>query len=1018
MADIQQYPRRLIEVDLPIRKISDHARREKSIRHGHISTLHIWWARRPLAACRAVLLASLLPDPADEKCPRDFLSAAASALAEMRSRRGGAPRNLGDPLELRDALLEFISTFANWDFAGENDFLRVSRDLVRVSHVAMGGDPAHLPNVVDPFAGGGAIPLEALRIGANAYASDLNPLPVLLNKVVLEFVPTYGLRLADAVRDIGVEIGRAVAEDLGRFYPRGADGIPVAYFWARTILSEAPDSSSAPIEVPLMRSMWLSKKKSRKFGLRWVRDSTGKITVTTRSVRYSDGTEITVRQPALEVFVPKKDRDVEPGTSKGGAATCPITNFTTTVESVRTQLARRRGGASDARLVGVVVSRDGAGRFYRVPTAEDEQAFRSATDEFGRRSADALRAGETLLPEGKLNHLRGFFNIVLYGMQAWGDMFSTRQGLALATFVRALGERMETFSREVDDPRFAVAVQSCLALAIDRLAEKLSSVARWDTSRENPQGTFGRQALPMVWDFCEVNPFSGSGGDWDTALGWVVRVLEATASAMREAPGTGHVEQASATRHPLPDDSAAAVFTDPPYYAAVPYADLSDFFYSWLKKTVGARYPELFAAPLSPKDEELVSLAHRAAMYRNKDGQWFEQRMGQACAEARRVCHPSGIGVFVFASKDTPAWEAMLSALVQAGWVVTASWPIDTEMGSRLRARNSATLASSIHIVCRPRESASGDVQDDSVADWRDVLQELPVRIHEWLPRLAKEGIVGADAIFACLGPALEVFTRFAKVEKVSGEVVSLREFLEHVWAAVSREALSMLFASADASGLEEDARLTAMWLWTLAGPGISNDTGEPSDADGGVDSDSEGEAELEENSEEESAASQAGFVLEFDAARKIAQGLGARLEELSHVVEIKGDKARLLAVAERTSHLFAKIEGAPIATRVAKQRQMTLFADLEEAAEAQGWNEVGAPKPGTTTLDRVHQAMLLFGSGRSEALKRFVFEEGVGKQAQFWKLAQSLSALYPSGSDEKRWVDGVLARKKGLGFG
>ena len=203
-------------------------------------------------------------------------------------------------------------------------------------------------------------------------------------------------------------------------------------------------------------------------------------------------------------------------------------------------------------------------------------------------------------------------------------------------------------------------------------------------------------------------------------------------------------------------------------------------------------------------------------MYRNKTKEWFESQMALACSESRRVTKPSGIGVFVFASKDTPAWEAMIAALIGSGWIVTASWPIDTEMGSRLRAQDSATLASSVHIVCRPRENEEGTLLDKEIGDWRDVLAELPRRIHEWMPRLGEEGIVGADAIFACLGPALEIFSRYSRVEKVNGDVVPLREYLEHVWAAVSNEALSMIFKDADAAGLEPDARLTAMWLWTL----------------------------------------------------------------------------------------------------------------------------------------------------------------------------------------------------------
>jgi len=283
------------------------------------------------------------------------------------------------------------------------------------------------------------------------------------------------------------------------------------------------------------------------------------------------------------------------------------------------------------------------------------------------------------------------------------------------------------------------------------------------------------------------------------------------------------------------------------------------------------------------------------------------------------------------------------------------------------------------------------------------------------MPRLAKEGVVGADAIFACLGPALEICSRYSRVEKASGERVELREYLEQVWAAVAREALSMIFEDADATGLEEDARLTAMWLWTLS-TGANGGNGASSAA-----ADDEGDAAGEDDEEEgtSKAKPSAGFSLEFDAARKIAQGLGAHLEDLGRVVEIKGDQARLLSVAERTRHLFGKDQAqrAP-ARRAKKGQQLTLFEELEAAEKDAGWGDVGLPPAGESTLDRVHQAMVLFAAGRGEALKRFLVEEGVGRDTRFWKLAQSLSALYPAGTDEKRWVDGVLARKKGLGFG
>jgi hypothetical protein len=276
------------------------------------------------------------------------------------------------------------------------------------------------------------------------------------------------------------------------------------------------------------------------------------------------------------------------------------------------------------------------------------------------------------------------------------------------------------------------------------------------------------------------------------------------------------------------------------------------------------------------------------------------------------------------------------------------------------------------------------------------------------MPRLADEGVVGADAIFACLGPALEVFSRYSSVEKANGDQVSLKEFLEHVWAAVAKEALALVFEGADASGFEEDARLTAMWLWTLS---ASQDGGEEQP---------EEEAEEDEESESRITTPPKGYVLEYDAARKIAQGLGAHLESLTSLVEVKGESARLLPVAERTRRLFGKDESeSPTSTRKKKTSQLQLgfVEELEQVEEAGAWGTKGSPAQGATVLDRVHQSMILFAAGRGEALRRFLVDEGVGRDERFWRLAQVLSFLYPKTSDEKRWIDGVLARKKGLGF-
>lgn len=1014
------HPKRLIEVDLPIKRISAHARREKSIRHGHISTLHIWWARRPLAACRAVICAALWFDPADEKCPPEFREVVRKQMREwVMNHRGlmsaesyehfeAVRKNLallGDNEMLRTLLLDFIADFANWDNSTRAEYLETSRALTRAAHVAAGGEPSTCPLVVDPFAGGGAIPLEALRVGADAFASDLNPVAVLLNKVVLEYIPQFGQRLADEVQKCGEIVKEKAEQELSRYYPKDKSGeSPMAYIWARTILSEAPGQGKYPVEVPLLRSMYLAKKKNKNWAFRWMRDSEGQVQTETIDVTYADGEKRRVRRPLMEIVSLRPSNKVEEGTSKGGAAICPITGFTTPVESVRNQLKSRIGGAPDARLLSVITTPSTeSGRVYRPPTSQDLRAVEEAARELKTR-LERKDIGLALIPEGKLNHLRGFFNVVLYGMEKWGDLFSPRQALALSTLVRLLREVSETYT----DPEIRAAVQTCLALALDRCADKIASVVVWHIPGEKVEHVFGRQALPMVWDFAEANPLADIG--WSGACTWVRKVIETTAASQLK---PGFATQASATAHPLPDDSADAVITDPPYYAAIPYADLSDFFYSWLKRSVADLHPELFRLDLTPKDDECVSLSHRAAMYRNKDAAWFEDMMTRACSEARRVSKPSGIGVFVFANKETSGWEAMLAALISSGWIVTASWPIDTEMGTRLRARNSVALASSVHLVCRPRENPDGSLTVDEIGDWRDVLRELPIRIHEWMPRLAHEGIVGADAIFACLGPALEIFSRYSRVEKASGEQVTLREFLEYIWAAVAKEALNMIFAGADATGFEEDARLTAMWLWTLS-------TGtQPTNGSVG-ESDSETEAADGNGDEEDSSGKStktSGFVLEYDAARKIAQGLGAHLEELASLVEVKGDKARLLPVAERTKYLFGKDEAEAPTKRKKKDPQAKLFETLEDIEEAGGWGNKTAPELGDTVLDRIHQSMILFAAGRGEALRRFLVEDGVGRDERFWRLANALSALYPASGDEKRWVDGVLARKKGLGF-
>jgi len=513
----------------------------------------------------------------------------------------------------------------------------------------------------------------------------------------------------------------------------------------------------------------------------------------------------------------------------------------------------------------------------------------------------------------------------------------------------------------------------------------------------------------MVWDFAESVALSESSGSWSSMVERTAYALEV---ARMTSPSHGHAVRCSATAHWLPDDSASVFFTDPPYYDAVPYAYLSDFFYVWLKRCL-AGSEEDFRMESVPKDEEIVVDRPHELSESEKDITFYERELCRAFAEARRVLAPNGIGSIVFASKTTASWEAILNAVINAGWTITASWPIDTEMDTRVSAQGQARLASSVHLVVRPRENPDGSLCEADIGSWRDVVAELPRRIAEWMPRLNQEGVVGADAIFACLGPALEIFSRYSRVERDSGEVISLGLYLEHVWAAVSDEALKVIFQDASTAGFESDARLTAMWLWTISASRQGEDLSSKVTTRLNEDED-EGEGKSAKKPK------LSGFLLETDAAFKLAKGLGAPLENLKSVVEVVADKARLLPVSERTAYLFGKDQAATPEAPIRKKakQQLDLFAELTQAGVAeQVWEEKTVTKRGETILDRVHQAMILFATGRSEALRRFLVDDRAGQEAGFWKLAQALSALYPTGTNEKRWVDGVLARKKGLGL-
>ena len=984
--------KRLAEVDFPIAEVSRHAAREKSMHRGHPSTLHLWWARRPLASSRAMLLALLLPDPCDRHCPEVFKRYARQSLLRLPTAPSGWTSEVQADDGLRRALLAFIADFANWDRSADDDYLKTARALVQAVHPA-----EDAPLVVDSFAGGGSIPLEALRLGCDTFASDLNPVACLILKVMLEDIPRHGPGLANELRKAGERIKAAADHELSGLYPKDSDGAtPIAYLWARSVRCESPDCGA---EIPLMRSLWLCRKPKRKFALQ-------------PEIERANGETPRV---SFKIFEPKSNSEVEAGTVTRARATCLCCRAVLPPERVRVQLAAQHGGADTifnkhgdriggARLIAVVIVQpDKRGRYYRLPIRADydivlaaQKRVKAILDNWERDGKQGIcpAPDEPLPPIGTLG-----FRVQRYGMLRWGDLFTARQKVTLVSLYNTLNS--------VGSSKLA----TVLACSFDRVAMSNMSCTRWNANAEKMQHTFGRQALPIVWDFAEVVILADAPGNWKSGYSLISDVISQSRSKT-----TGQVQPASATDHPLPDEAANVWFTDPPYYDAVPYADLSDFFLVWLKRSLPGhpllRDPFDSDNPLSPKTPEAVQDETKRVNGGLKDRAWFESTMAAAFAEGRRVLSEDGIGSVVFAHKTTEGWEALLSGLIRGGWTITGSWPIATEMKSRLRARNSAALATSVHLVCRPRPA------DASVGEWADVLRELPGRVGDWMQRLQGEGIRGADLVFACVGPALEIYSRYSKVEKADGNEVALPKYLEKVWEVVGREALKQVLGTAEAQArngaagaLEEDARLTALFLWTLQSTSDGARTaGDAADEEGG-----------------EASPNPGSHSLPFDVVRRFAQPLGIHLDDWkSRIVEMEKGVVRLIPVLERGGQIFGEASTDVLADDFKADAvfspQLNLFIEAPSSTKSGSWHrkraaaaaaagDLNAPLS-ATVLDRVHAAMLLQASGRSRALRDLLSAEQ-DRGPDFLRLANALSALYPRGSDEKRLLDAMLLAAK-----
>lgn len=973
--------KRLAEVDFPLSAVNDACveenNRKTRVDSGHLSLLHSWWARRPLASCRSLLLTLLLPDPCDPHCPKDFKSKATKILSNVAgwtSER--VKRQVRTDDGLKNILLRFVSDIARWDNINETHYRSAAIGLVEAVY------GSNVPHVLDPFSGGGSIPLEAQRLGCEVTASDLNPVAWLLLKIALEWSARKGPELANIFDEWSDWTLKEAEKRLGEYYPADEQNRkPLAYIWARTIRCEAPGCGAV---VPLVRNLWLSDASSRKKAIRF------------RYFKKADA-------PIVDIFSPASNDEVAEGTVAGFKATCPKCHQTTPRERVQSQLCAHNGGAEESILLAIVRQNNNSrGKDYYAPRPQDISAIQAA---FAKAQKGKFKTAT--FPQ---NDTRAF-PPGPYGIKTWGDVLSPRQLFSRWVLHEVIEDALKEAGKKIRNKGLLNALAACLYAAFSDNAQYHTTLCVWLS--EGVKSIFIQgSGVPMRADFVEGNPLSPNC----EGLNYSIRSIQSALrnlSTVRYKPSSPLLSNVLDAM--LPEDSVDVVFTDPPYANQIPYAHLSDFFYSWLRLGLRTRLPQAFTAFETEKSRELTE--NRAV----KDGgthdrAWYESGMYEAFERLKRVIREDGVASFVFAHKDTDRWEALVSALVRAGWRTTGSWPIATERRQRMRGQGYAALETSVHLICRPRP------EDAPIGDWGEVLRELPNRVGDWMERLQGENIRGADLVFACIGPALEIFSRYRKVETADGSEVTLAEYLEKVWEVVGRTALEQILGTAEArarngmaGALEEDARLTALFLWTL-----QSTNGEGGNRKGAKHAE---EDETEEDSAESpSQGGKKGYSLVFDVARRFAQPLGIDLAKWEHrIIETDKGVVRLLSVSERAKQIFgsAGIESAiEELLEPAPSGQLVLpgfeeFVSQGKHKKRSRGQKISIEDPGelhaaATTLDRVHAAMLLQSGGQSNALRMLIKAEQ-DRGPDFLRLANALSALYPMGSEEKRLLDAML---------
>ncbi|MBI3978252.1 MAG: DUF1156 domain-containing protein, partial [Chloroflexi bacterium] len=810
--------------------------------HGHISTLHIWWARRPLAACRAFIYASLVDDPATDREREDLLKEVADLASWDAIRR---PDRVVRPREQGGSGL-----------TGAELLARARRRILADN----GGKP---PRLLDPFAGGGAIPLEALRLGCEVEASDLNPVAVLILKCTLEYPQTYGRPLAEQVEQLrhgeriqppgsagapsgsagvspaGTPVpprqaiagvngavpsyiramgrqrqssfgeGGAVAAyernplaadvrywgnwmleraraELAPYYPPDPDGsIPVAYLWSRTV--PCPNCGA---QMPLIRQYWLARKENKKVALKPVVDREN------RRVDFDvvEGEDVT--------------GDPAEATTSRGDTVCLLCRQVVQAEYVRE--CGNHGGIGAALTAAALEASGSGGKRYRPDTQRDSVVCLNAVQRLVE--IQTLHSDLPIVPDEPMpRHLTGGV-ITASGYDTFGKLFTPRQLVTLTSFVSLVVAAYDEMLNAGVDKGYAKAVATYLGLAVDRLADRSSTLCRWDPSSkmEAITNTFARQALPMVWDYAEGVPFSDASGGFTSCLSWILLYLElenfsvcakATIS-LRDARSVAHKQQ--------------VFVTDPPYYDAINYADLSDFFYVWLKRSLGFLYPAELGLPLTPKKPQIVMSPYAQyetgqAGRRAAARQQYVDGMAHAFDAMGRSLEPHGLVGVVFAHTDPDAWATLIEGLLRAELIPDASWPLDTELENKVAGLGQARLKTSVWMACRPREEDAGE------AFIGDVMAEMRPVVEERLLYFWSKGVRGADFFISAIGPALSVFGRHRRVLRPDGSVVTVRDFLDLVRKESTRVALEQVLRGADLGVVDPATRQYVTWVWSYS---------------------------------------------------------------------------------------------------------------------------------------------------------------------------------------------------------